>query len=130
MSSGYSANVVDTVEQKTVQEICPKEFQSLLDTIDKHTDLTLEQVAREVACLEDDGWPLVAVALNVLLDEFAVRTGLDLNLGYHDSRNDGDRYDDIDGIFWYLDFHSVWQKTKEAKKLGDKIHRQFYVTFG
>lgn len=58
------------------------------------------------------------------------RQGLQLDIGYHDADNDGDRYDDdlVRGVYFPVD--GVWQHSPAGKKFRDKIHRVGFVTFG
>jgi len=35
MSQGYGANYADVIEKETVREFCPKEYDALMDAIDK-----------------------------------------------------------------------------------------------
>jgi hypothetical protein len=54
-----------------------------------------------------------------------------MGLGFHDKDEQGDRYDDVNGYYWWVD--NVYQKTPQAKKfekLGHAIERKFFVTFG
>ena len=47
---------------------------------------------------------------------------------YHDKEEDGDRYDEVDGIFWSV--CGVWELTKAGKKMEKYISRKFWTNFG
>ena len=38
------------------------------------------------------------------------------------------RYDDVDGHYWWVE--NVYVLSPAAEKMGDKIKRKFFVTFG
>ena len=68
-----------------------------------------------------------------LQKDFAKKTGLELDLGFHDADEEGDRYDDINGYFFSVG--EIWQKTPAARRLEKKygknsVDRKFFVTFG
>lgn len=63
------------------------------------------------------------------------KTGLDLNVDFHDSANEGDNYDEVDGLYFEF-FHSqLYQPTPKFKALqklyGENVvNRCFYTVFG
>lgn len=74
---------------------------------------------------------LISAYINAC-DAFKKETGLQLYLNYHNSEEEGSRYDDVDGGFWAMDFHEVYKMTPEAEALSKKTHfgiRQ-YVSYG
>jgi hypothetical protein len=50
-----------------------------------------------------------------------------LEIGFHDSEN-GDTYDEVNGIFWNVG--GVYRYTETGERYKDKIIRSFYVTYG
>ena len=54
-------------------------------------------------------------------DEFKAKTGIDITLNYHDSEQYGDRYDEVEGLFFELDFRQVYQLSTEAKELMKSV---------
>ena len=54
-------------------------------------------------------------------DEFKAKTGIDIMLNYHNSEEDGDRYDEVEGLFFELDFRQVYQLSTEAKELMKSV---------
>ena len=59
---------------------------------------------------------------------FSRKTGLSLDMGFHDKDNEGDRYDDING--YYFCVGNVWTKTKPGQKYARNISRKMFVTYG
>lgn len=53
---------------------------------------------------------------------------LDLGIGYHNADDEGDRYDEVDGV--YFTVGGVYKLTRAGERFKDIIERKFYVTFG
>jgi hypothetical protein len=82
---------------------------------------------------EEQGVQEIAEAFENLKAAFAQATrvgesNLTLSIGYHNAEDDGDRYDDVDGVFWAVG--GLYQLTPSGKKIGDKVERKFFVTLG
>jgi hypothetical protein len=122
MGMGHSASFAEVIEQSFVKEICPETFQKFIDAIDE-ADKTLEEFARDDSNFDFEPF-------QELLKDFKKKTKLDMYLAYHDQENSGDRYDEVDGVYWALDFSDVYEMTPAAKKLAAKINRKFFVNFG
>ena len=91
--------------------------------IDDH-DLSDEDRALVEACME---------AYDEVMSAFKKATKIDITRNYHDTENDGDRYDDVSGGYWEVDFSSVYTKTKKAKdmeKVLGEITWANFVNFG
>jgi len=74
-------------------------------------------------------------AWHKLYTAFKEATGLTLLVDYHDKEDDGDRYDEVNGMFFCLCVSELYQPTEKYKKLMEKfgedvIDRKFYVSFG
>jgi len=123
MGMGCSSNYVDAINEAKVKQICPKEFQSFIDSLG---DNTLDQVAREATC-EDISNSKIRKSYSALVKAFEKKTKLELYLAYHDC-DDGDIYDDIDGRYWGVD--GMYQLTPAGKKMNKYIKRQTFVNFG
>lgn len=50
--------------------------------------------------------------------EFFEKTGIKVYLGYHDKENHGDIYDEVEGLYFELEFGDVYQMTDEAIDLS------------
>jgi len=59
---------------------------------------------------------------------FNRKTGLSLDMGFHDKDNEGDRYDDING--YYFCVGNVWIRTRPGQKYARNISRKMFVTYG
>lgn len=138
MGSGYSANFEITIDENDVRIIVPNEFTKLDQTMRKYK-IDLDRVAQsEEYCdsieeLEESEYDEVMAALRNLYNKFKKKTGIDIALCYHDSNEYGDRYDDVNGYFFALNFDDVYKKTAKAKKLFDagvNIGFSYYVSFG
>ena len=129
MGMGHAANYADVVEESTVKQACPKAFNVLMVALEISTIFDgLDDLAQATKCDEQFEEKHLEDAFMKLRGEFEGRTGLPLDLSYHSSENEGGRYDDVDGHFWIVD--NVYEMTKEAKKMEDKIERKFWCTFG
>jgi len=132
MSSGYAGAHADVIEfegKGSVLEIVTDpglEFENAV----KKSDLgSIEEFAR---CVEqgdeiEDGD--VIEAWNNLKTSFFLKTGLDLGIGYHDSDNSGDCYDEVNGVYFFVE--GCYQKSPAMeqfeKKYGEGViaHRSF-----
>ena len=145
MSMGYGANFADVIkpealgvvvgDKKLVAGFVKKfngyelgEYESsdeLVQTLNGDAPMDLDTDRAAFKKLEAD-WKKIS-------SKFKEVTGLDIYVEYHDSENEGSRYDDVDGM--YFSVGGLWQPTKKfrefKKKFGDDaITRSFYVTFG
>lgn len=145
MGMGYGANYAQTVSDEFVKEICPEEHKAFFELIEKYK-LPVEHIARNWNFVDfndlceyfdenlSDGEVNEAVEkLNTasadLESVFKERTGgLLLGMDEHDSSEEGDRYDDVDGWFWTVD--GVYQRTPAGEKFKDQISEVGFVRFG
>lgn len=126
MSMGHSACTAWTISDEDCEKVCKKAWKNMvLALADKN--MTLDEVAQQINM--DEPLPdYISSAIAGFMHDFSKKTGLSINLGYHSSNEDGDRYDEVDGHFW--DLGGVTVKTPAAKKLGKKIRFSTWVTFG
>ena len=54
--------------------------------------------------------------------------GLILDIDFHDKEGDGDRYDEVDGVFFTVG--GMYGLTPAGKKFNDVVTRKFYTTWG
>jgi hypothetical protein len=47
-------------------------------------------------------------------------TGIHIYCGHHDQDSSGNRGDEVDGMFWHLDYDDIYTETSAAKALRDK----------
>ena len=64
----------------------------------------------------------------VLDDEGSPVTGLELFIGHHSQSDDGDCYDEVDGVFFAVG--GLYQLTPAGTKFADRIERRFFVAYG
>lgn len=145
MSSGFSACHADVIPQEEVERLCPAEFQALIRAIETDEELTedfeanwdaendtmLEMVVIEyLSSGDEDALPVgVRDAWVALRERFeAVTGGLTLAVGFHNQDDDGDRYDEVDGVYWHVD--GMWQRTPAGERFKGVVESKSYVTFG
>ena len=131
MGLGYAAGYADVVEEKFIKKICPKEYKAFLTSVKNSEECSdLEVVAREIELGDTDNvvTSKVEKAYKALLTAFLNKTDLLLNIGFHDADECGDRYDEVNGVYWSVG--GVWKLTPAGKKYEKHITRQFFVNFG
>lgn len=78
-------------------------------------------------------WHKVSVAYRNFVNDFEEKQGIAIRLNYHNSDDCGDRYDEVYGAFFCLDFCDVFQQTDNANKLealGVFFDIAHFVVFG
>jgi len=137
MSMGYSANYADVIEEKEFEKF-PKVWealQTLKNELKKHNipyDRFAQYIKYSESFITDD--KEVEKQINVLYEtvrrEFMIYTNVSVNIDYHNSAEYGDKYDDVDGVFWWVS--GIYMLTKEGAALTRKasINRCTWVTFG
>jgi len=127
MSMGSSACFAEVIELKTVKKFCPDQLKNFLDDVeDSGSDLS--EVARNLDLDFDEVAPHVVISFKQLQKEFEDKTGLQLYIGYHDKENEGDKYDEVDGVVWSV--CGVYELTPSGKKMIKYISRKFWTHFG
>ena len=145
MGMGYGANYADVIEIQSIKKICPKEFQaffniideakvsldSVAEFLDKDSELDLSHIKEddEAVRLQD----VIISTWKKLTRAFHKKTDLILYIGFHNSGEEGDRYDEVSGP--YFSVGGLYQLSPAGKKLlktvGKRnISRKFFVTFG
>ena len=128
MGMGYSACRTELVTEDFVGEIAPDELENLKSAL-ADEELDLSDFARDTQ-MDDapDYGDAIHIAYDELVTKFNAETGLTLELDYHNSEDDGSRYDEVDGMFWTVG--GVYTETPAGIKYRDKIHRVGYVQYG
>jgi len=126
MGMGYGAGYADTVEDKFVKKMCPIEFKELDKLLNKH-EIDWEEFAREAMYGEYE-IDEIEKAFVKLQKKFEKNTRLELGIGFHDQHDEGDRYDEVNGVYWCVG--GVYELTTAGKKYESKIFRKLFVTFG
>lgn len=130
MATGYSACVANVIEPENIQKLCPKEYQAFLDALAKHGDDALHDFAVAVGQEQDcpEGMEDVWDAYQELCKAFEKETKLGLEICYHDSDNNGDCYDAVNGVFW--DVQGMYQMTEAGKAFSHLVKPARYVHLG
>ena len=83
--------------------------------------------------LEEGQEEAIRQRLKDLLNAFYKETNINLYLCYHNSSDDGSRYDEVDGAFWQLAYGDILQLTPSAQDLlnrGIFYDKKYWVTYG
>ena len=142
MGTGYSGAYADTIEWDELEKICPTQCKKLSSLLKKH-NVMMDSLLATICEMEYDEDRIndfvsyhnitdgvgedMLLAVRELQIEFS-KTGLVIHCGYHDSQDDGDRYDDLDGGFFRVE--GMYQLTKAGEKFEEVITRCFYVQYG
>jgi|WetSurSiteA1Bulk_404760.scaffolds.fasta_scaffold78533_2 hypothetical protein len=126
MGMGYAANYADVIQDKDLENLCPKEYKAFMDIL-KTKDISMEEIAFQINYQEIEENKDVEECYERLCKAFNEVTELELALGFH-CEDDGDRYDDIRGPYWSV--FGVYDLTPAGKKYFNIIKRAFFVTFG
>ena len=141
MSMGYGAAYADVITEKRIKRTCPTEMTAFLRAI-KDAGSSMENVAQHLAQdaeldlshIEDDKEAVkkqeaIHKTWRKLQRVFKrVSEGLALNIGYHNSEDEGSRYDEVNGAFFCVG--GVYRLTPAGKRFRRSIKRKFYVNFG
>ena len=129
MAMGYAAAFANVIESDVVRELVTEEFDTFYKAIEDE-GLDFEEVVRDGMFGGIDN-ERVRKACEDLQQAFYEKTQIRLYLGYHDADSEGDRYDDIDGVYFYLHWNDIYQYTDKAEKLGvDKFNLLSWVVWG
>lgn len=144
MSMGYGANYADVIKTETLAQIVGDkalvdDFVKQFDKYEPDNDgmdyLDLTDKLNAGKPDKDDSEELVDLynAWVRLAGSFKKETGLTLFVDYHSRDDEGDRYDEVDGMF--ISVCGLYQPTAKYKKLKEKfgddvVERKFYVSFG
>lgn len=149
MGMGYGANYADVVADKTVQKIVGKKllddfmkkYEALdctdLSAFDITDTLNYTAVMAPDKKFNDDTPERVALrkAWLAVHDKFKEQTDVDLLVEFHSQEDEGDRYDEVDGLYFCISQVDLYQPTPAYQKMMDKfgedvVERKFYVSFG
>lgn len=158
MASLPAGSMADVVEEEKVKELCPEEYEAFIsslradeqyleDEVDDGADAKdrdiLKHVITEALMWEGplerqlpqpiiDAWTaLVAKFAEVTRDEYAnggTSPGLTLGIAHHNSEDEGSGYDEVNGIFWWVD--GMYELTPAGVKCRDFVERKHYVQYG
>ena len=131
MGMGFAGGTVTTIDEEVVAKKCKKQLAEFRALVEKHTPIMVR------SAIEDDGiaydvldeveMATIVAAHDKLVDAFEKKTNLRISYFYHDSSEEGDRYDDV-GEAWYVD--NAYQLTEAAKPYAKHIKQQNFVQWG
>jgi hypothetical protein len=142
---GFGSNFADVIEQDKVKELCPVEFDAFLlalradEILNDEDDFEMDSegdegrlnyAAQWFFCIGEEttlteGTQAAWAALQAKFTE--ATGGLELGLGFH-GEDEGDRYDEIVGVFWTVG--GMYQLTPAGERFKGVVERKFFVTFG
>lgn len=133
MSVNGIAGSADVFSEDKLKELCPKEYEDFTSKLIAFYEGDLEFCIKDFVyelkgedAESEEGQELLD-SFEKLQDVFLERTGLDLDLQYHDSDEFGDRDDDVNGPYWEVG--NVWVMTPAAEKLKEHITKSSYVFY-
>lgn len=128
MGMGHAAAYADVIEAKDVKKICPVAFDNFKQAL-KFDDCEIEEFAMESEGGNgEDFAPEAYEAFKAVVDAFYKETGLPLDIAHHQSDEYGDRYDEVNGTYFYVD--GMYELTAAGKKLEGIVERKTFVQFG
>jgi len=128
MSMGYCGSKVNTISEENIKKFCQEKYDNLISFIHE-VELDLEEFARNARNGDLESYDdKIKNAYKELQKDFQDKTGLEIYIGYHNSEEEGDKYDEVDGIFWEV--IGVYKYTPAGKKMKDYIEEKSYVVFG
>jgi hypothetical protein len=127
MSSGYIGCWADVIEEKDVCKICPAEYDVFMISLENES-IDIEAIARDIQNKSSMGSKSIEKAYNTLIKKFNQKTGLTLDIAYHDSDNDGNCHDEVDGVYWCVG--EAWKYSPAGEKYKYVIERKTFVMFG
>jgi len=136
MGMGYCASFADVIEIEDLKKVgkIKELLAELEETLGKHDvsfDTLAEEVSRDIDEIEEEVYEELSLIVKQICKEFKDKTGLSLEIEYHNSDDDGDRYDEVSGGFWRIG--GMYVVSPEGQKLldtGINIVRKFFVTYG
>jgi hypothetical protein len=138
MGMGYGACFEWVVSEGDVKGFCEEEF-DIVDKLLNKYEVAWEDLAIAIRYddvineLEDNQSDEIYFAFKQLVKKFKEKTDLTMDLGYHNRDDDGDRYDEVDGYFFVVNFSEIYQLTpvgQKAKEKGIDIGVKTYVSYG
>lgn len=129
-------NNPDVFPNDKLKELCPAEWAAFVAAckIAAEDEDGIEDdefyVFQEAGDLQYEGGETsvpenVAVAWLNLKAVFNAATGLDLYLGYHDAEGNGDRYDEVDGLYFPVD--GMYELTEAGKRWQGIVEQKQFV---
>lgn len=141
MAMGYSGSSAIVIGDLELKEMGITSHRLLTEMIEKLADDLSDYDIFDVLEINGPGYydhvdkadmeKLISI-YDSFTEEFEALTGIGVCLGYHDSESDGGRYDEVDGLFYELNFDDIYEMKPAAKKLRGKIdfNDKYFVLYG
>lgn len=142
MAMGHSACFDVVIEVEKLKEIVPHEWEKFNSFLEEKEEASFDEFVRayttddnECDGLTQEEYEEAIQLLEKLQQAFNEKTGIDLYVAYHDNENQGDRYDEVEGAFFGLEWSNVYTLTPKAEKLQkefgvDAFDIKRYVVYG
>jgi len=128
MGMGYAGASVIRIDESVIKRKCPNLLADFKALTEEYGQVTISDfLGYGESELNEDACRTIQGAYDVLVTAFKKKTGLDISYFYHNSEDDGDRYDDI-GEAWVV--NNAYQLTKAAKPYAKYIIHANFVQFG
>lgn len=138
MGMGYCACFDLVVSEDSVKKICEEEYNALNKVLSKY-NVSWNSFAYairyddNIADVSEDEMEEILFSYRQLVKRFKANTDFTIDISYHDSSEEGDRYDEVDGCFFTINFGEFYEMTpfaKKAKQQGIEIDLKTYVSYG
>lgn len=137
---GHGAVFAVTTKQKDLEKLNMKTYQTFTNKLEQH-EVPLDELGQLIyneedqpdpEMFENEGLKQVVEAFNTFQEDFSKTFGITIHLDYHDSSESGDKYDDVDGAHYTLNYLDVYELTDNAKRLQKNLPFGItqYVTYG
>ena len=139
MASGMCPCWADVVQKELLEQLCPTEFKRFTDALlevdisewefhhawhSGEKSLSEPERKDDTETQIDDPYR----ALQALINAFRTKTGgLELDICFHDPEN-GDRYDEVSGLFFTIS--GAYQYAPAGEKFKQFIERKGWVEYG
>ena len=132
MGMGHAGCHVTAIDESVVKRYCPKLLAEFNEMKSELGEILVSRILEymEPDELEDDGKYTTDSVVDIhdrLVKDFKEKTNLSIGYFYHDSEEDGDRYDDI-GEAWVVD--NAYELTEAAKPFAEYSENKNFVQFG
>ena len=149
MSMGYGANFAETISKENLIKVV-KDKRLVNNFIEKFTnyrfaecetadydELAMTVSGEDIRDMEPKSkrFKELKALWDKIAQKFKDETDIDLYIGFHDAGDEGDCYDEVDGLYFNVSHRALYEPTKAYKdmmaKFGeDIVERKFYVNFG
>ena len=130
MGMGYGGSYADVISNENIEKLAPDEYAAFMAAFED-IDAELEEYAKDVAWCqaEDKDWGDVESKFVDLQRSLQMQHDICLSINYHNSEENGSRYDGVDGQFFEVNNRMI-RNPELSTDIHEMVERQFYVTYG